>query len=169
MVQAMGGPQLHELPVPLARQAMAAMAALQGAGEEIASIENKRIPGPAGDIPVRIYSPAGNAPLPVVVYFHGGGWVIGDLDTHDRTCRALANRGGCIVVSVDYRLAPENKFPAAAEDCYAATVWVGHNAAAIGADAARIAIGGDSAGGNLAAVVALMAATAKAQSSACSC
>jgi acetyl esterase len=156
-LQAMGGPQLHELPVPLARQAMAAMTALQGAGEDVARVENRRIPGPAGEIPVRIYTPAGNAPFPMLVYFHGGGWVIGDLETHDRICRALANRAGCLVLSVDYRLAPEHRFPAAAEDCYAATLWTARNAEALGADPARIAVGGDSAGGNLSAVVALMA------------
>lgn len=156
-LQSMGGPQLHELPVPLARQAMAAMAGMQGPGEEVARVENRKIPGPLGDIPVRVYSPAGQAPFPVLVYFHGGGWVIGDLETHDRTCRALANGAGCMVISVDYRLAPENKFPAAAEDCYAATLWVARNAESLGVDAGRIAVGGDSAGGNLTAVVALMA------------
>src|SRR5262249_14782944 len=91
-IRSMGGPQLHELPVPLARQAMAAMAALQGAGEDIARIDNRRIPGPAGEIPMRIYTPSDKPSLPVLVYFHGGGWVIGDLETHDRTCRTLANQ-----------------------------------------------------------------------------
>jgi acetyl esterase len=156
-LKAMGGPQLHELPVPMAREAMRAMVALQGEGEAVADISNRSIPGPHGDIPVRIYNPGGGAPLPVLVYFHGGGWVIGDLETHDRICRALANGAACVVVSVDYRLAPEHRFPAAAEDCYAATVWVARNAADIGAEAAHLAVGGDSAGGNLAAVVALMA------------
>lgn len=155
--QFMSGPQLHELPVPLAREGMIALAGMQPPAVEVATIENRTIPGPAGDIPVRIYTPAGTAPFPVLVYFHGGGWVIGNLDTHEGTCRELANGAGCMVVSVDYRLAPENKFPAAAEDCYAATLWVARNGASIGADATRIAIGGDSAGGNLTAVVALMA------------
>jgi acetyl esterase/lipase len=125
--------------------------------EPVANVEDRQIPGPGGQIPVRIYTPEGQAPFPLLVYFHGGGWVIGNLDTHDSACHALANGAGCVVVSVDYRLAPEHKAPAAAEDCYAATRWVAENAASIGGDGARIAVGGDSAGGNLAAAVALMA------------
>ena len=82
------------------------------------------MPGPEGDVPVRIYSPGGTSPLPALVYFHGGGWTICSVETHDATCRELANGAGCVVVSVDYRLAPEHKYPAAAEDCYAATRWV---------------------------------------------
>ncbi len=156
-VESMGMPALHELPVAEARQSMTAMAAMQGEPEPIAAAENRKIPGPAGEIPVRIYTPAGAAPLPGLVYYHGGGWVLGDLETHDGVCRSLANAAGCVVVSVDYRLAPENKFPAAAEDCYAAARWVAENAASIGVDPRRIAVGGDSAGGNLTAVVALMA------------
>jgi acetyl esterase len=119
----------------------------------VEQVVDRTVLGLAGEIPVRIYTPAGSGPLPVVVYFHGGGWVIGNIESHDATCRALANESGCIVVSVDYRLAPEHKFPAAAEDSYAATVW----AAEFGGDASRLAVAGDSAGGNLAAVVALMA------------
>jgi acetyl esterase len=118
---------------------------------------DRTVPGAAGAISVRIYTPAGSTPFPVLVYLHGGGWVIGNLDTHDGTCRALANAAGCVIVSVDYRLAPEHRFPAAPEDAYAATQWVATNAASIGADPSRIAVGGDSAGGNLSAVVALMA------------
>ena len=150
------GPQLHELPVAQARIFFDQMQ-LPRPEVKIAAVEDRRIPGPAGEIPVRIYRPEGKAPLPALVYFHGGGWVIGSIETHDGSCRDLANRAGCVVVSVDYRLAPEHRYPAAAEDCLAATRWVAENAAALGADPKRIAIGGDSAGGNLAAVVALMA------------
>ncbi|MFB2973869.1 alpha/beta hydrolase [Aerosakkonema sp. BLCC-F183] len=123
----------------------------------LARVENRTIPGPDSEIPIRIYVPNGNAPFPVVVFFHGGGWVLGNLDAMDSTCRSLAKDVGCIVVSVDYRLAPEHKFPAAVEDAYAATMWVANNAGVINADRDRIAVVGDSAGGNLAAAVALMA------------
>ncbi|HEU5368111.1 MAG TPA: alpha/beta hydrolase [Ktedonobacterales bacterium] len=125
--------------------------------EPVAQVENRTIPGPAGAIPVRVYTPAGSGPFPVLVFFHGGGWVICDLDTHDGICRSLCNGAGCVVVSVDYRLAPEHKFPAAPEDCFAATQWVAGHAAEVNGDPGRIAIGGDSAGGNLTAVVAQMA------------
>jgi acetyl esterase len=127
--------------------------------EPVARVENRVVPGPDGPIPVRIYWPESTptGPLPALVYFHGGGWVICDLDTHDPTCRAITNAVACVVVSVDYRLAPEHKFPAAAEDAYAATAWVAANAVELDVDAARIAVGGDSAGGNLTASVALMA------------
>jgi acetyl esterase len=150
------GPQLHELPVAQARAFFDQMQ-LPRPEVKIASVEDRRIPGPAGEIPVRIYRPEGSAPFPALVYFHGGGWVIGSIETHDGSCRDLANRVGCVVVSVEYRLAPESRYPAAAEDCYAATQWVAEHAGALGVDAARIGIGGDSAGGNLAAVVAQMA------------
>ncbi len=115
--------------------------------------------GPHGPIPLRLYHPLPaaqrrNAP-PVLVYYHGGGWVIGDLDTHDTLCRELANAAGCAVVAVDYRMGPEHRFPAAVDDCVAATRWVRDHAAELGIDATRLAVGGDSAGGNLAAVVAI--------------
>jgi acetyl esterase len=125
---------------------------------EVSEVRDLVAPGPAGPIPLRLYrglATAGGAPLPVLVYFHGGGWTIGDLDTHDIVCRTLANKARCAVVAVDYRMGPEHKFPAAVEDCVAATRWVAEQAAALGVDAARIAVGGDSAGGNLATVVAI--------------
>jgi acetyl esterase len=128
-----------------------------GEPEPVAHIENRTIPSPAGDIPVRIYTPTGDGPFPVLVFFHGGGWVICNLDTHDSYCRSLANGTPCIVVSVDYRLAPEHKFPAAPEDCYAATQWIAEHAAEFNGDPARLAIGGDSAGGNLTAVISQLA------------
>ena len=148
----------HTLSVAAAREQMIRRRALATATPEpVARIEDRSIPAPTGEIPVRIYAPDGDGPFPTLVYFHGGGWVLGGLDSHDGICRALANRVGCMVVSVDYHLAPEVRFPGAAEDCYAATRWVAEHGAEIGADPARIAVGGDSAGGNLAAVVALMA------------
>jgi acetyl esterase len=125
--------------------------------QPVACVENRRIPGPGGDLPVRIYTPERDAPGPAVAFFHGGGWVIGSLETHDGTARKLCHATGCVVVSVDYRLAPESGFPAAAEDCLAAARWIAANAGSIGARPGPIAVAGDSAGGNLAAVVSLMA------------
>jgi acetyl esterase len=153
---ALGLPAYHTLtPVQARAQMLAARAT--GTPEPVAHVEDLAVPSPDGDIPVRLYQPEGDMPLPALVFFHGGGWVIGSVDGSDPTCRSLANRAGCIVISVEYRLAPEAKFPAAAEDCYTATRWVAENAARRGIDPARIAVGGVSAGGNLAAVVALMA------------
>ena len=115
------------------------------------------VPGPGGEIPVRIYRPAHDGHLPILVYAHGGGFVFCDLDSHDALCRDIANRVPAVVVSVGYRLAPEHQWPAAAEDVYATTLWAGDNAECLGGDARRVVVGGDSAGGNLAAVTALMA------------
>lgn len=154
---AAGAPPLHMLSVEEARQAIIELFATKGEPEPVGKVEERLIPGPVGQIPVRIYTPQGSGPFPVLVYFHGGGWVIGDLETHDPTCRALTNAADCMVVSIDYRLAPEHKFPAGPEDCYAATQWVAGHASSINSDPARIAVGGDSAGGNLAAVISLMA------------
>ncbi len=126
----------------------------------VASVRDLEAPGPHGPIALRSYRPFGSAAdatLPVLVYYHGGGWVIGDLDTHDVLCRTLANQSGCAVVAVDYRMGPEHRFPAAVDDSLAATRWVAANAAQLKVDARRLAVGGDSAGGNLAAVVALAA------------
>jgi acetyl esterase len=124
---------------------------------ELASVEDRTITGPAGAIPVRIYRPEGDDPKPVIVYYHGGGWVIGGLDTHDGCCRAFASSVDAVVVSVDYRLAPEHPFPAPLEDALTALAWVHSHPGELGADTARIAVAGDSAGGNLAAVVAQLA------------
>lgn len=127
---------------------------------EVGQISSHSVPGPLGPIPVRGYRPMGsddNAVLPVLVYFHGGGWTIGDLDTHDVLCRQLCNQSGCAVFSIDYRMGPEDKFPAAVNDCMAATEWIVAQAASLRVDPARLAVGGDSAGGNLAAVISLLA------------
>src|ERR1700716_2825120 len=128
---------------------------------ELASVEPLAIPSPTGSIPARIYTPVrprqANGLAPCLVFYHGGGWVIGDLDSHDVVCRKLANEGELIVISVDYRLAPEHKFPAAVDDAIEAAKWIAANAKQLGIDAARLMVGGDSAGGNLAAVVALAA------------
>jgi acetyl esterase len=141
------------------RQSEQTALAQAGEPEAVASIEDRLIRGPAGTLPIRIYTPAGaeQGSFPVLVYFHSGGWVFGSIEAHDPVCRALANHARCLVVSVGYRLAPEYTFPAAPEDCYAAIQWVAEHAREIKADPARLAVGGDSAGGNLAAVVALMA------------
>ena len=125
--------------------------------EAVAVVKNTRIPGPSAQIPLRVYIPREGKILPVLAYFHGGGWVLGDLDSVDSLCRSLAKAANCVVVSVNYRLAPENKFPAAVEDAYSATEWIADNATVLSGDSRRIAVGGDSAGGNLAASVSLMA------------
>lgn len=126
----------------------------------VATIQQLQCEGPHGSIAMRLYQGEASAPstgAPTLIYFHGGGWVMGDLDTHDTLCRQLANESQCTVIAVNYRLGPEFPFPAAVDDCLAATVWVHHNAHALGLDPQRIAVGGDSAGGNLAAVIALQA------------
>ena len=127
--------------------------------DECANVEDRIIPGPAGEIPLRIYRSrdATDDPIPGFAYFHGGGWVICDLDSHDNACRRLANEVGAVVVSVDYRLAPEHPWPGAIDDTYAATCWTADHAVELGIDPSRLAVAGDSAGGNLAAVVSLMA------------
>lgn len=155
--EALGVRSVTELSVEAARDQTARVVLAMGAGEPVAHVEDREIPGPNGGIPVRIYAPHGRAPFPVLVYFHGGGWVIGNLDTADQFCRLIANAAGCLVVSVNYRHAPEHRFPLPAEDAYAAALWTSRHAAAFNGDAARLAVGGHSAGGNLAAVVSLMA------------
>jgi acetyl esterase len=140
-----------------ARESMRARTAGLGPFEDVAGVTDHRVPVEGGEITVRVYSPGGAGPRPALVFYHGGGWVIGDLYTHDGICRSLANAAGCVVASVDYRLAPEFKYPVAGEDSYAALRWVVANAGRLGIDARRVAVGGDSAGGHLSTVVALMA------------
>ena len=147
-------------PLPELRQQLRTMVTLMDEpAPALARIEDVRIPGPAGEIPARVYaaSPSG-APLPVVAYLHGGGWVQGDLETHHGLCARLARHTGALVVAVDYRLAPEHRFPAAVDDCLAAYRWLRDRGRDLGADPARVAVAGDSAGGNLAAVVSQLAA-----------
>ena len=180
---AFGRPPLPERDLAEARADHDADAVwVSGPGQEVARVEDCTLPGPGGPVPARIYWPAGadppggpgvacdahphgctdpshevapgSGPLPVVAYFHGGGWIMGSIDSFDCVCRALANAAGGIVVSVGYRLAPEHRFPAAAEDAYAALTWLAENAEALGGDPARLAVAGDSAGANLATVAA---------------
>lgn len=154
-IAALGLPPAHTVSPEEAR--INSKARPRSPGPEVAKVEDRDIPGPEASIPVRIYTPAGPGPFPILVWFHGGGWVVGDLDGADGTARHLTVDGNCVTISVDYRLAPETKFPGPAEDCYAATVWAAQQAATLNGDASRIAVGGDSAGGNLAAAVSLMA------------
>ena len=150
-------PPITEQTVEMARAGYLAVAEMLGQGPDV-DTDDSAVPGPAGDIPVRIYKPRGaGAGLPVLVYYHGGGWVIGDLDTHDYAARELCVGANCVVVAVDYRLAPEATFPAAVDDSWAALQWVAANAESLGGDPSRIAVGGDSAGGNLSAVMSLLA------------
>ena len=157
-LKSLGGAPIHTLSPEKNRRGMRYIAQKASIPPQaVAEIQDCVIPADDGEIKLRIYKPDGRAPLPVLVFFHGGGWVMGDLDVFDAPLRALTNAANTIVVSVDYRLAPEYKFPTAVNDCCAAVKWVAANARALGADADHIAVGGESAGGNLAAVVALMA------------
>src|SRR4051794_23010901 len=154
---AAGGPQLNEMSPAEARQMMEMVNSLTGPGPELPSVEDITIPGSDGPIPARVYRPSTDGPLPALVWIHGGGWVIGSVAGSDSTCRHLASRADVTVVSVEYRLAPEHPFPAPVRDSYDAVRWVVDNAASLGIDPARVAVGGDSAGGNLSAVTTLIA------------
>jgi acetyl esterase len=149
-----GGPTLRDAGVAQGRQMLQAVALLDGDPADVARVEDVTL---AGRIPARVYASSTGDALPILVWYHGGGFVIGDLETADRTCRKLASGTGALVVSVDYRLAPEDPFPAGPDDCFNALQWVVDHAAELGGDASRVAVGGDSAGGNLAAVAALQA------------
>jgi acetyl esterase len=158
MVRAANRPAFETVGAVEARQLfIAGRKALAPDPMPIAETRDLAISGPGGAIPARLYRSATTGTLPALVFFHGGGWVVGNIEGHDTVCRHLANRADCAVVSVDYRLGPEHKFPAAVEDCFAAAEWVANNAASLGVDPVRLAVGGDSAGGNLAAVVSLLA------------
>ncbi|HEY1933350.1 MAG TPA: alpha/beta hydrolase [Acetobacteraceae bacterium] len=161
MIRAAGRPPFETLTPDEARQAYSnSRRILQPQPEDVAEVRNLAAPGPHGDIKLRLYrglDTGATDKLPALIYYHGGGWLLGDLDSHDVVCRRFANIARCRVVSVDYRMAPEHKFPASVDDSAAATRWAIANADSLGIDASRVAVGGDSAGGNLAAVMALMA------------
>lgn len=152
-------PGVRHVPLDMLRQSVreSSMAIPPAVDAVVAATEDRMIEGPGGPLGLRLYTPEGTAPFPVTVYMHGGGFVVGDLDTQDMIARALCAWGETIVVSVDYRLAPEHPFPAAPDDAFAALLWASSNAASFGGDAARLALAGDSAGGNLAAAAALRA------------
>jgi acetyl esterase len=156
---AAGGPDIADLSVEQARALMAELSALGGSGPEVESVENMTVPGQDGPIPIRLYRPSGvspsGGPPPLLVWFHGGGWVIGDLDSADSTARELSAGAGVVVASVDYPLAPEHPYPAGPEAVIAATRWLAEHAAELQVDGTRVAVGGDSAGGNLAALTAI--------------
>ncbi len=160
LMKAAGRPPLSSLTPPEARAVyLAGRGLLQPDLPDVGEVRDLVAPGPHGDIPLRLYRglAAPTGPTPTLIFAHGGGWVIGDRDTHDYVCRKLANEARCAVVSIDYRLGPEHKFPAAIEDSLAAAQWLTAQAAELGLDTQRLAIGGDSAGGNISAVLALMA------------
>src|SRR5215813_271937 len=159
LIKQSGLPEAWQLTPDQAREQYLMRVRRLEAKQSIFRTEDRRIPGPHSDLAMRIYWPREAKPgerFPVLLWLHGGGFVIGSLDTHDSACRALSAQADCIVVAVDYRLAPESKFPAAVEDCHAALRWLALHGSEIGADVKRIAVGGDSAGGNLAAVLSIL-------------
>lgn len=155
--------QMNTMPLSMERLTPEAMRNSENAAlvavqkEPVEHVEDRTIPLEGRDIPIRIYTPAGEAPFPALVFYHGGGWVLGSIESHDAISREIANLASCVVISVEYRLAPEHKFPAAVEDAYESLEWVVANAGELGIDRDRIAVGGDSAGGNLATVACLIA------------
>ncbi len=149
-----GVPATHTLPVSEAREQYEARIAVMAKPAAVGDVAERAIDGPGGKLLLRIYRPPGDGPFPLLVFFHGSGFVVCSLNTHDGMCRNLCAGAGCVVVSVDYRLAPEHKFPAGPDDCLAATRWAGAHAAELGADPRRLALAGDSAGGTMAAVTA---------------
>jgi acetyl esterase len=156
-MEAEGRPPIHTLSVAEARIGSEEIAALSGDRIEVGAVRDITIPVDGADVGARVYTPEGTGPHPIVMFFHGGGWVVCSLDTHDNIARAICRDAAAVVVSVDYRMAPEFRYPTAAYDCFAATKWVADNAPSLGGDASRMAVCGDSAGGNLSAVVSQMA------------
>lgn len=152
-----GLPPLYRLSLQDARETYRDLCVPDGPPDAVEAVTERVVPGPGGSIPIRVYTPEGDGPHPALVFFHGGGWMLGDLETHDALCRALANATKCVVVATDYRLAPEHRFPAQLEDCYAVTRWVANNPETIGAKPERLAIAGDSSGATLAMGVGLLA------------
>jgi acetyl esterase len=148
-------PPVSEQTAADVRNSYGALAEVLGVGEDVATVDGV-LPGPGGDLRYRSYRPHGSGELPILVYYHGGGFTAGDLETHDHMCRMLCAGSGCLIVAVDYRLAPEHPFPAALDDAIAAYEWVVANASSLGGDGSRVGVGGDSAGGNLAAAVCLV-------------
>jgi acetyl esterase len=160
LVKQAGLPEIWQLTPEQGREQYLMRVSKLALKEQIFRVYDRKIPGPGQDLDIRVYQPREPKPgekFPVLLWYHGGGFVIGDLDSHDSACRALANQADCLVVAVDYRLAPESKFPAAVEDCFATLRWLALHVVELGGDPMRMAVGGDSAGGNLAAVVAILA------------
>lgn len=155
--KAAGLPQVWEAPLPVIRELTQSRVAFAGTPEPIHLVVNKFIPGPTADLPIRIYRPNEDQSAPALVFFHGGGWVLNFLDIYDAALHRLANQSGSVIISVNYQKAPEHPFPVPFDDCYATLLWVKAHAKELGIDPARIGVGGDSAGGNLAAAVAIKA------------